>query len=111
MLRADAQRPIEAGRRVLPRDHLGELDDLVVVELPTDAFEQRERHVARGHRVGVGECRSRRGIEQCDLLVGGRFDIEPTGFDGDERAQLLVGDALLAANCSVDVLSEHAPDE
>jgi hypothetical protein len=29
----------------------------------------------------------------------------------DDRAQLLVGDTVLAANCSVDVLSEHAPDE
>ena len=111
MLRADAQRPIEASRRVLPRDHFGELDDLVVVELRSDALEQRQRHVVRRHRVRVGERCSRRGIEQGDLLVGRRVGVEPTASNVDDRAQLLVGDTVLAANCSVDVLSENAPDE
>ena len=39
-LPGDAQRPVEPGRRVLPCDHGGELDDLVVVERGPHACEE-----------------------------------------------------------------------
>ena len=111
MLGSEAQGAVEPGRRVLPRDHLGELDDLIVVEVLTNPREQRRRHIGGRHRVGVGERCARRGVEQPDPLVDGRVGVEGAASDRDDRTQLFVGDSLLAANCSVDVLSEHAADE
>ena len=79
--------------------------------MPADPFEQRERDVARGHRVGVRKRDASLGLEQRGQVVDRRVGVETTGFDRHERLQLLVGHSLLAANCSVDVLSEHTPDE
>src|ERR671939_1331694 len=77
-LRGDAQRAVELARSVLPRDGLGQLDDLVVVVELAQVGEQLVRNVParHGHRVGVPE-RGALGlrVERARLVFVERVDL------------------------------------
>src|SRR5829696_378021 len=97
-LRGDAQRAVELARSVLPRDHLGQLDDLVVVVEPAQPREQLVGHVSarHGHRVRVRERRPLGPrVERARLVIV-------------EGVDLLVSYSQLAADRSVNVLSKLA---
>src|SRR2546426_585803 len=107
-LRWDAERPVEARGRVLPRDDHRQLGDGVVVEVPLHAREELVVDVAvrLSDRVGVFERHLLRVAEERALRIV------------VERLDLLRRDAVPAAHGSIDVLSElaavprgHAPIE
>src|SRR6266567_85952 len=97
-LRWDAERPVEARGRVLPRDDHRQLRDGVVVVMPLHAREELVVDVAARlrDRVGVFERHFLRVAEERALRVV------------VERLQLLRRDAEPAAHGSIGVLSELA---
>src|SRR5262245_23842227 len=97
-LRWDAERPVEARRRVLPRDDHRQLRDGVVVVVPLHPREQLVVDVAAcvRDRIRVFECYLLRVAEERALRVV------------VERLDLLRRDAEPAAHGSIDVLSELA---
>src|SRR5688572_9267745 len=98
-LRWDAERPIEARGRVLPRDDHRQLRDGVVVVVPLHAREELVADVAARLRDGVGVFeRHLLGVaEERALCVV------------VERLELLRRDTEPAAHGSIRVLSELAP--
>src|ERR1700730_5285581 len=107
-LRWDAERPVEARGRVLPRDDHRQLRDGVVVVVSLHAREKLVVDVAARvrDRVGVFERHLLRVAEERALRIAA------------ERVDLLRRDAVPAAHGSIDVLSElaavprgHAPIE
>src|SRR5439155_7180994 len=97
-LRRDAERPVEARGRILPRDDHRQLGDGVVVVVPLHAREQLVVDVAARVRDGVGV------FERYLLRVAEERALRVV----PERLDFLGRDAVPAAHGSIYVLSELA---
>jgi hypothetical protein len=97
-LGGDAQGTVELAGGVLPSDGHGELDDSLVGEVVAEAGEEVVVDVA----VGEGD---RVGVLESDALG---FGVVGTRRVALEIEDLLVGSAQLAADRSVEVISEGA---
>jgi hypothetical protein len=98
LLRRHAEGTVEFARRVLPSDDGRQFNDLVFTIKTLQAREQFVAHLTPGDRHGVG-------VFERDALG---FVVERTVGIIRERQNFLTADAKLAADRSVDVLSELA---